>query len=263
MEHLSKTKLSYFKELLQKKSRRTRQEFLVEGVRLCLEALRHPQNVNAIIYTERLNNHEQGNELISIAQNHNIPLYLTNEESLDKLTETCTPQSVVACVQQKKQISNDDFFQAERFLVLVDISDPGNIGTLLRTAEAFGWTHIVCIGETAEIYNPKIIRSSMGAIFRLSIIDSDIETCMNYFKKTQTECYFTMPHGGNIPIQQITSPKIALFLGSEAHGLPTDCIKNNIHQVKIPMNPVVESLNVAIAGGILLYLLRDTSKTID
>ena len=86
---------------------------------------------------------------------------------------------------------------------------------------------------------------------------------MNYFKKTQTECYFTMPHGGNIPIQQITSQKIALFLGSEAHGLPTDCIKNNIHQVKIPMNPVVESLNVAIAGGILLYLLRDTSKTID
>jgi len=263
MEALSKAKLAYYRELLQKKQRRLRKEFLVEGVRLCKEALRQKNRVSILILTDKFFMHEQSHEILQQAKEQNIVLYTTTQESLNKLTDTCNPQTIVACVRQENMIASTEYFQAQRFLVLYDISDPGNIGTLLRTAEAFGWNHVILLGDTTEIYNPKIIRASMGAFFRIQIICLTLEKCLSYFQENHVHIFLTMPHAKTKFSLPPSSEKIALILGSEAHGLPPSLQEQNVQEICIPMTPQVESLNVAIAGGILLYELRDKTKTIE
>jgi TrmH family RNA methyltransferase len=254
--HLTKSQFKYFRELLHKKYRQERQEFLVEGVRLCSELLNSEIRVKAVVFTDRLLRHADSMELVEKVRCKNIPVYETEEETLQRLTSTCTPQPIVACACGQIQTLDKHFWEGNRFVVLLHVNDPGNVGTLLRTAEAFYWNSVICVGETVELYNPKVVRSSMGSLFRLKVACSTLDTLMSFFEYMAIPYFITMPGAGMSPENISLPPKLALFLGNEARGLPPSLADKACGILQIPMSSKVESLNVAVAGGILLFLLR-------
>ena len=253
---LSKAKAKHLAELLQKKHRQSRREFLVEGKRICNELLTSAETVRLLIIHEKIFSTSYGQEIMSIAQEKKIEICLASENKIAKITETKTPQPIVALVQQKSHDLAPDFRDGNRFLVLVDISDPGNLGTLFRTAEAFSWNNIICTGNTVEIYNPKVVRASMGAIFRLKIACIGIDVLMSFFEYTNVPYFITVPEKGEAPPYHFDQKKYALLLGNEGHGLPEDLKHKASKSLRLPMSSYVESLNVAVAGGILMHLLR-------
>ncbi len=253
---LSKSKIKYLCELGQKKYRKERKEFLVEGVRICYDLIHTAYSVHTLVFSQRLLSHSKGEELLQKAISQKIEIFQTSDDILQKIADTCSPQSVLACLSYSTPTLSANFFEGNRFLVLCDISDPGNVGTLLRTAEAFGWNKILCTGTTAELYNPKVLRASMGSAFRLDIIYAELPDILCFMSQAQIASLITMPHEGSLPSLENVPEKFALFLGSEAHGLPLPVIQNASQILRLPMAHQVESLNVAIAGGIVLFLLR-------
>ena len=254
---LAKNQLQYFSQLLRKKYRRQRRQFLVEGVRLCRELLASSYQIVAVFFSERLSRHPTGSQLLAMIDQRGVVCYQIDDAMLQRLSATKNPQPIVACAAMADHDLNYDFFNgSRRFLVLLNLSDPGNVGTLLRTAEAFNWDRVICLGDTADIYNPKVVRATMGSLFRLKIAWSNLETALSFFEYTDVSSFISMPTQGiALPLAKIP-PKIALFLGNEAHGLPKQLGEQADTIVYLPMAAPVESLNVAVAGGILLYLLQ-------
>ncbi|NUM33589.1 MAG: RNA methyltransferase [Candidatus Brocadiae bacterium] len=255
---LSKARTKYFCELGQKKYRKERGEFLAEGIRVCYDLLNTSDYIHTLVFSPKLLSHSRGEELLAKALLKKIEIFQTSEETLEKMADTCQPQPVIACLSCCIPPIESAFFDdGRRFLVLCDISDPGNVGTLLRTAEAFGWDKILCTGSTAELYNPKVLRASMGSAFRLRIVYSELSQVLSFLAQAKIPSLITMPREGCIPSQEKMPQRFALFLGSEAYGLPDSVVKEAAQILRLPMSPKVESLNVAIAGGIALFLLRD------
>jgi TrmH family RNA methyltransferase len=197
-----------------------------------------------------------GKKLWERANQKKIPLLEATEKTMAMLSETCQSQGVIACAKMPCPICEDFFFQSRRFLILMDIADPGNLGTLLRTAEAFGWDRVVEVGNSVDIYNPKVIRSSMGAVFRLKILQLSCEKILKCLEQHQIPYFVTMPSSGVFLDAKKIPEKLALFLGNEAHGLPLELCKNAYANIQIPMKNNVESLNVSSAGAVLMFLLQ-------
>lgn len=255
---LSKAKAKDLAELLQKKHRRERGEFLVEGLRICKDLLQNRQaTVKTLLVSERLLSQPQGEEVLAQYEARKMEIWQVSEQTLERLSDTCSPQPIMAVVAKKEEEFPKNFQAGKRFLVLVDIADPGNVGTLLRSADAFGWDSVLCVGESADIYNPKVLRASMGAFFRLKIACTPLATIMSFFGDKKIPYFVTMPHEGKIPPYENLPAQFALFLGSEAHGLPSFLQEKAYQNLRLPMAPTAESLNVAVAGGIFLFLLRD------
>ena len=256
-QRLDKKQSKYFTELLRKKYRRQRREFLVEGVRLCRELLTSSYQIKSVIFSEKLDRHPSGPQLVAMIRQRGIVCYHADESMLQRLTDTKNPQPIVACASMANHDLTSEFFaDSRRFLALLDLSDPGNVGTLMRTAEAFSWDRVICLGNTADIYNPKVLRAAMGSIFRLKISCSTLETAMSFFEYTGVASFISMPAQGVVlPLAKVPE-KIALFVGNEAHGLPENLNEKAHTIVRLPMATPVDSLNAAVAGGILLYLLK-------
>ncbi len=246
-------------KLLHKKYREETQEFLAEGIRLCQELLASNVETKSLIFTDRLLQHPLGAGLIQQAQEKKISLFQTTEEILAKLSDTEYPQPVVAHAKQRDHSwQPEKFVQFKRLVVLVDISDPGNLGTIFRTSEAFSWDGIICAGNTVDFYNPKVLRSSMGAFFRLPSVCISQDTILSFFEDNEVTPVLTIPREGEQPPFYNLPQKLALCLGNEAHGLPSSFVPKKARYFQLPMASHVESLNVAVAAGIMLFLLKNT-----
>lgn len=219
--------------------------FLVEGFHLVEMALKH-HYVEEIYSTKKL-----------YPNFSNIPQYLISDNVLDKLTFTKSPEGVVAlCYKEKKEI---DFSLPS--LYLDDVQDPGNVGTILRTALSFGFKNVLLGEGSSSPYSNKAIMASQGAIFDLNISQSSIDPLLilENFKK---EGYLTLstslknavPLSSFMEKEKNLSPKILLILGNEGRGVKEEINKNCDYSIKIEMSNI-DSLNVAIAGGILMYNL--------
>lgn len=258
---LSKSLHKQLAQLRQKKYREQRQEFLAEGVRLCYELLRSPLEAKMLIFSERLLHHPKGPELLNLAEERKLNTYQTNEDMLHRLGDTEEPQPVMICARMRQhEFSPSTFIHAKRLLALVNLADPGNLGTILRTAEAFGWDGVWCLGNTIDFYNPKVMRASMGSLFRLNLACSPLEMAKTFCEQTGITPILTLPEQGQNPPYTDLPSQLILFLGSEAHGLPDSLVLPNARKFQLPMSSSVESLNVAVAAGIMLFLLRVEKK---
>lgn len=253
---LSKNQAKSFARLLHKKDRAEAGAFLVEGVRLCQELFASSLTVTDLIFTGKLVSLETGGKLLDMADAKKIQVWETNDETLSKLCDTTTPQPVVACARMRESVWPAAFASARRLLVLHDVTDPGNVGTLLRSAEAFGWDGVVCTGSTTELYNPKVMRAAMGSAFRLPVHHTEAKTLLSFFVDNGVTSVVSTPGRGTVPPLPDLPAKLALWMGNEAHGIGEELIASAARQVQLPMAAHVESLNVAVAGGILLFLLR-------
>lgn len=224
-------KIKNLVKLKNKKYRDTTNTFLVEGHHMVTEAL----NSNLVI------------EIFTTDESYIHPLveYIT-KDILQKISFTKTPQNIVAVC---KKFTNTKY--NDKILMLDNIQDPGNIGTLIRSATAFGFTTVV-IDSGCDIYNDKVLRSTQGAIFKINIIQSDI---LQFCKSLNTYTIYSTSLNGELLTNIKKEDKICIILGNEGSGVKDEII-NKYKSIYIKQNNV-ESLNVAIAGSIIMNHFKD------
>jgi len=191
---------------------------------------------------------------------HSIDWYECPEKDFLKMTDTVTSQGIVAVVRQK-EYSAEDFwklFRSRSLLVAMDdVADPGNVGTILRTCDWFGVEGVLMSNDSVELFNPKVLRSTMGAVFHLPIFqDAQLPSMLEYARSIGFSVIATVVDNG-IPLDRFTFPvKSILVLGNEARGISLPVQHLAEQCITIPKFGKAESLNVGIACGILLHNAR-------
>ena len=228
------------------KYRREYSQFFIEGKRLVKSALESGAKMETVYYTDAFKNENQA--LIQTIENAGLSFEQIAVKQFERISFTQSPAGIAA-VCDFPDIGNPDINQ-HKWLYLYQVSDPGNMGTLFRSAAWFGFTHIALSSECVDPFNLKVIRAGMGAHFGLSI-HSNIE--LNLFADSHT--LIGADHRGN-DISDFKSPeKFVLILGSEAHGLSKEIQEIIDQTIAIEKTGFGESLNVGVAGAILMEKL--------
>lgn len=249
---ISKNKIKSIQQLSSKKQRGLRGEFLVEGPKLFEEALSHDWEIIEVFATE---------EYVDINVNSNklkeLKLFVVSVKELQKLGNLESNKHVAALVKIKQPYFDKVDWKNSLSLVLDDIKDPGNLGTILRTASWFGIKNIYC-GETCvDVFNAKVVQASMGAVFSTNIIRTNINELCDQAATLDNFPIFGAFMNGEHPSVINQCKNGFLILGSESHGISLELEKYVSKKISIPKaeSSSTESLNVAVANAILCYEL--------
>ncbi len=253
---LTKVEIKKLVSLKSKKGRRTEDRFLAEGVRLLEEALRADYRPEIVLYAPGEVT-ERGQNVIRSFSKRRINTITVAVKEINKISDTDTPQGIVAVFKQRHTSFEKLLSQSPRTIVVCDgVGDPGNLGTLLRSALAFGADAVVTTEGSAEATNPKTIRASMGSFFHLPIISgADPTDIVGLLKRHTYRIAVADVRGQAISAGGDDGEKTAIVIGSEPAGTGSVFAAAADQRWKIPMTAKVESLNAAMAGSILLYWL--------
>lgn len=233
-------------KLQQKKYRDAEKKFLLEGFKPIEEAFNSGLEIEQIFVEKK---HAQKYAFL------NLPLILTTEAVLKKISTTDSAPDAVAIAKQKT-FTLEDIKSAKKVILLENIKDAGNLGTILRTAKAFSQDAVVLYGDTVDLYNPKCVRAAVGNLWKIPVVQikdfKELETAFKNFEKTAT-----LPKSQdtiNLKDYDTKSPYLIMF-GSEAEGLSKELIDLADKKITIEMNNDVESLNLSVSVGIILAFL--------
>ncbi len=234
-------------KLSQKKYRDKAGKYLVEGENLLSEAIRYGHLVDKIILRE-------GSALL---KDVNAPVFVLDYKLFSEVSDTTTSQGVLAVVR-KKDMSADALENIcaakDNLLVLDRLQDPGNIGTLIRTAEGAGYRGVICIKGTADVYGPKVVRAAAGSLFRIPILYISSETeLFELIKRLNKKLTVSVIEADDNYYDVNLKDGVALVIGNEGNGCSNEIIEAAEQRVTIPMAGELESLNAAVAAGILMY----------
>lgn len=235
-----------------KKARDAEGVFLVEGIRMFREI---PEKLLQEIYISESCEEKEGKEIRRRASACGIRPELVSDGVFSHLSDTQTPQGIL-CVVRQLSYSLEEVADAScpHMLVLDRLQDPGNVGTILRTAEGAGVTGILLDGECADIYNPKTIRSTMGSVFRMPFYYiQDLEEGIRYLKKRGICTYAAHLEGKRAYDEEDYRKPCAFLIGNEGNGLRPEIADLADTYIRIPMAGEVESLNAAIASAVLMF----------
>lgn len=249
---LSKSDIKLIKSLEKKKYRKLNQLFTVEGNRLVCEAVQSKIEIKQIYLTDEFIAKPHHNSLMDlIAENATITNIISDKE-MSSISDTITPSGILALCQMPN-VSKIDVSKSENWLYLDEIQNPGNLGTLLRSADWFGVNNIALSENCVDAFNNKVLRGGMGSQFRLNIFE---DVSLNIFNESSHTIIGAFQSEKNIHhIDTKTIIPWVLVIGNEAHGITTGKIDNINLKVTIPKIGAGESLNAAVAGSILLYQL--------
>ena len=243
--------IKHIKKLKDKKERDLSNEYIIEGIKLIQEAIQEKAKIKQIIICEECEKAEAIPKEIMYEVARYECIYIT-KKLYNYLTEVKTPQGILAVIEKESNEKNIDYTQ-EIIVALDGIQDPGNLGTILRTVDSIGLTQILVSKDTADSFNPKVVRSTMGAIFRVKVIEcEDLEKTLKKIKKHKFEIVVTSLQTKN-SIYDIDYNKKVIVIGNEANGVQEKIQKLADKKVKIPMLGKTESLNASVATGIILY----------
>lgn len=267
-------RIKYIRSLLEKGSiRKKNHSFVVEGIKLVDEALEYGNVLDIIVseslYEEIVSGDLARNALLSDNGKHIIKqvkqgtsLTVVSDAVFKSVSETITPQGILAVVDMPESgLLEGDYLKKAyeksgkiKLLVLEDTADPGNLGTIMRTAEAAGVTGVIMGKGTVDIFNPKVVRSTMGSIFRLpfSYVD-DLKDIIIRLKRDGISFYATHLKGKESYRDISYSDKAGILIGNEARGLSDEIANLADTYVIIPMQGKVESLNAAVAAALMMY----------
>jgi RNA methyltransferase, TrmH family len=234
-------------ELLTVKGRREQRRYLFEGVTLLREALRSETAIEEI-YAEA--QRFESDPLIRELEEKGTAVFLVDERTMRKISDLETPPGVVAVAPTTFE-SATSVAAADISLVLADIADPSNAGTLLRSAEAFGITTVLFGRSGVDPYHPKVVRGAMGAHFRIAIASIDPHEFVDLARHSEMTVLGLASDGADVHTIAASTP-VAIVVGNERHGL-ADWDRACTQRVAIPMRGSAESLNAAVAGSIALY----------
>ena len=236
---LDNDKVKYYIKLKDRKYRKKEKKFIVEGMHLVLEAYK-----NNIV-----------KELI-LEENVSLPLSLpavyVTKEVMNKLSEMESPSDVMAlCRIEEKEITGN------KFIMLDDIQDPGNLGTIIRSAAAFNIDTVILSPNTVDLYNPKVIRGTQGMIFNVNIVTRDLISVIDELKQREIPIYGTrVNYGDDVrALKNKDKSSYCLIVGNEGQGIKDEILDKCDLFLHIDMNDKVESLNVGVAASIILYEL--------
>lgn len=246
--------IKHLRTLAGRHGREKNGEFLVEGLRFAEEALKSAP-VRTVVYTDQITETERGRRLLATAQEAGADICQVSAAVFGSMADTDSPQGVLAVVE-RRQWDWASILQPNGVplvLVIDQLRDPGNLGTIIRTAEAAGVTGLVVLKGTVDLYNPKVLRATMGSIFRLPILtevepvelarllEAGLELVVSGL---ETDCRYDQV--------DYTRP-LALVVGNEANGCQDFLLAMAGRVVKIPLAGLAESLNVGVAAGVLLF----------
>jgi TrmH family RNA methyltransferase len=254
MLRMSSSLQTTIRDLQLRRGRERRGLALAEGVRLLEEALAAGIAVRGAAVSPILEGTTRGQALKTALERAGVRLEAVSDRELAALADTEAPQGVVAVVEPRQWSWSDLAVTAKApALVLAGVQDPGNVGTILRTALGLGAAGVVALKGTAELHNPKVVRGSMGALFRLPAISADEGEFLAWVRERGVELWVAEADGAPLASVKRPAAPLALVLGNEGAGVPDALAAQAARRVAIPLAPGVESLNVATAAAILLY----------
>ena len=237
---LDNDRIKNYIKLKDRKYRKKTKTFIVEGMHLVLEACKKDLVIELIVEKD-------------VVLPINLPTVYVTNEIINKISEMESPSNVMAlCKMQENEIVGD------KILMLDEIQDPGNLGTIIRSAAAFNVDTIVLSPNSVDMYNPKVIRSTQGMVFHSNIVVKDLLPVIDELKKKEIPIYGTkVDYGKDIrDLKEKDKKKYCLIMGNEGNGVSEEVLDKCDAYFYIDMNENVESLNVGVATSILLYELN-------
>ncbi len=241
--------------LKEKKYRETERKFLIEGVKLMKEAVLSGIELSAVFATS--DNAEMCRRAIS-----EVEITEVSDSVFEKISTEKSPQGVICVAKYIDKIHNinkiynmNDFDGDNRFLVLSSVRDPGNLGTVIRTAAAFGIDEIILSSDCADIYNPRTVRGAMGTLFkqRISYV-SNLPAAVDQMSKCGYKVYAAVLDDKAVRLDELNvDRRTAFIIGNEGHGIARDVIEAAGNTVYIPMASGVESLNAGVAASVFMW----------
>lgn len=259
IESLSNDIVKYIKSLNNKKNRDKDCKYIIEGYRLVVDALINNQNIDTILVSESVDRSkvDEISKLIEKSE-HGAAIYEVTDKIIEAITDTKTPQGIVAIINKKVYNLNNLLNECKKIVVLDRVQDPGNLGTIIRTADAFGVELIVAIKGTVDMYSPKVVRASMGSIFHVPVMYADDTTILfNELKTSGHEIITTHLNATQSINEADISDKTVFVVGNEGSGVSDEVCSFSDKLVKIPMKGRAESLNVSIAASIVMYYMMN------
>ena len=237
---LSKSQISFLKSLQQKKARKEHRLFLVEGIKSVTEFINSGYDIETIYYTPGL-----APKLLKLSRKINFQE--TSESNLSKISSLTTPQDIIAVIKIPQWAKIETQTLQQSFVLVLDgLQDPGNLGTIIRTADWFGIKNIVCSEDTVDVYNPKVVQATMGSLARINVHYVNLAEFINASK---LPVFGALLAGKNIYNTDFGTEGL-IVMGNEGNGIRPEIEQLIQHRITIPQAGKTESLNVAIATAI-------------
>ena len=246
---ISKNELKYYSSLLKKKFRESEKKFIVEGKKSVYEGIESDFNCEIVFVTNKFASEEV--QFLKNLESRNYKVIVLKSIDFNKVSDTKTPQGITAVFEIEKAELDPLSFDDPLLVYLEHISDPGNLGTIIRTCDWFGIQNIFLSKETSEIFSPKVIRSSMGSVFHINIFKDVTLDELSVLKKSGYEFLCGDLNGENI-YNFNKGKRTILFLANESRGPSEKLLSIIDKKVTIPGKGKAESLNVASASAIIL-----------
>ena len=235
--------VKYWASLNEKKNRDKYKEYIIEGEHLILEAYKNGY-LKTVLYKDKLNIKLDNIEVIEVSDN-----------VIKKISNTVTPQGIIGIV---RYFDDENIDLNKRVVALDDVQDPGNAGTIVRNSLAFGYNLVFFSNNSVDIYNPKFIRATQGYFYFLKIIRGDIKEFILKLKENNYDIISTYLDNSSININNIeTKEKHCVIMGNEGKGVSKEIISLSNIKTIIPMSNIVDSLNVSVASGIVMYKINE------
>jgi TrmH family RNA methyltransferase len=247
IQSVKNPQVKQWKKLLTKKERDKTGTFLIEGFHLIEEALKQREQIVEIIVSDKI-------ELPPRLDFGSNSITTVTDEISKELSDTETPQGIYAVC---RETVDQTYVEKAKSLLLIDaVQDPGNLGTMIRTADAAGIDAVIVGHGSVDIYNSKVLRSAQGSHFHLPIVPGNLEEWIETLKKRNIPVYGTALENAKTYTEIAPQEEFALIVGNEGSGMNKDLLAKTTSNLYIPIYGQSESLNVAVAAGILLYYLK-------
>ena len=231
----------------ERKYRRSTGEMLCEGEKMLEAALRSGAVLKTVLARRGWES-----EMLREAESRGAALYCAEDALFRLASEVESPQNVIfSCMQPQWDAAALD--GKEQVLLLDGLQDPGNLGTILRTAEAFALGAVVLCEGCADPFSPKVVRSTMGAVFRLPCVQLPLKEALDLLKTAGLPVYATALHEDSVPLSAVSLSRAAVIIGSEGRGVSENALCLSDKRVIIPMRGRAESLNAGVAAAIVIY----------
>jgi len=247
--------IKHIKSLQRKKYRDKYNEFVIEGLRIVEHGLENDAEISTIYYTNKIYCMLQKRNFFEKIKKRNIALYKINDKILKEISNTENSQGIVGIVKKKSFDLQDIINKEEFFLIVLDrLQDPGNVGTIIRTADAAGAEGIIAAKGTVDIYNSKTIRATMGSVFTMPVVyEDDILKTISILRNKGADIISTTLDTEKYHHEVKYGKKNVIIIGNEGNGICGELIEKSNIKVKIPLIGNAESLNASVASGIVMY----------
>ena len=243
-------KIKRLTSLKQKKVRLKENLFLIEGLKSVNEAVSENADVDIDMILISDSFMGKNTDFCARLERIEFPIYITSDHNFTKCSNLKTPQGIIASANIPG-FSFEDIMQSELPIVVLDgISDPGNLGTIIRSADAFNFGGVFLLPGCSDAYSPKTVQSTMGSILRIKCVDIDISS-LNELQSYGFTLYGIDMNGSNLSVESFVNGKTAVAIGSESHGLSSQVLEKCSKKLHISMYGGAESLNAAVAAGIV------------